>query len=104
MAPGKNGGLIMDIITSKEAIQKTNNAISEQVAQTIEKLLPIINEKIEAACATARFQTDVDVTKYQHTDVLGARICAELERLGYKCRLIDEYESGRYVLAISWAG
>ena len=94
----------MDIITSKEAIQKTTNAVSEQVEQTLQKLLPIINEKIEAACANARFQTDVDISKYQHLHVLGERVCAELRRLGYKCQLIDEYETGRYILAISWAG
>ena len=92
----------MDIITSKEAIQKTNKAISEHVERSIERLIPSINEAIEAACANTRYQTAVDVTKYQHLEVLFDRICTKLEPLGYKCRLVDEYESGRYLLAISW--
>lgn len=92
----------MDIITSKEAIQKTTNAIAAYVEQAIERLIPSINESIEAACANTRYQTAIDVTKHQHLEFLYERICARLEPLGYKCRLVDDYESGRSLLAISW--
>lgn len=90
------------IIPAKVASEKSYKSVGVEVQKAVEELIPVINKSIEHACIAASYDTEIDLTKYNHITLIADTLIAKLKAAGYIAKLVDAEPRG-YYLHIRWS-
>ena len=92
----------LKIMDKAEAIKLSDVSINAAVDKSVKELIPEINKRIRAACLDARYETEIDLSKVPHTELVVHKLTELLKKEQYRVTEPDYDDYRGCWLHISW--